>query len=113
MRRTDSDPPYPAPKPDTLFGPAASLAFLLEAYDFAHGKGHDPWAFAIELHVLLAAGLTPTYIRWLLQQGYLAQAAELTRAGEARRRFHPLANLCLAERGSFVLTDAGAVYART
>ncbi len=93
--------------------PAAPLILLLEARAYAQAAQRDPWEFAVEVGDLRLAGLTPNHLRWLLHQGYVAQALERTQPEADHREFRPVANLSLAEGACFVLTESGVAYART
>ena len=68
----------------------------------------DAWDFAVELEGLLIAGAMAADIRWLLMNGYVDAAMEITLPSDAARSFH--AGRCLAfnRQTCFVLTDEGA-----
>ena len=71
------------------------------------------WDFAIELPNLLASGLTRSDLRWLASKGYVLHACEITDPRDTVRQFRQGLNLAFTERTCFVLTPAGAEFART
>jgi hypothetical protein len=95
------------PHPDLS---AKGLHLLLEAYTCVRELKADDWQFAVEIGCLRAAGLTNTFLRWLLQQGYTLQGVECTTPGAPERSFQPISNLSLPEATCFVLTQTGAAY---
>jgi hypothetical protein len=87
------------------------LAQLAEAFYYASDTRRDVWDFAVERDRLLATGLAPNDLRWLICKGYVLHAREVTRPGKEGRQFHPARGLIFAERSCFVLTGAGAAFA--
>ena len=67
----------------------------------------DPWDFAVELAALVTAGAMTADLRWLLANGYIDLATEITKPGDPVRRFYPVRHLAFTGRTCFVLTDAG------
>ncbi|OAI54591.1 hypothetical protein AYO44_03355 [Planctomycetaceae bacterium SCGC AG-212-F19] len=80
---------------------------MFAARQYAAQAGRTVWEFAVELRVLTALGLTSNDLRWLLHQGYVQHAREITKPGSARREFEHIANFMLPEGACFVLTDQG------
>jgi hypothetical protein len=91
--------------------PSTGLRLLLEAYHCVRDLSADEWEFAVEIGCLQEAGLTNTFLRWLVHQGYARHGVERTDSGAQRRLFHPIENLGLPQNSCFVLTDAGADFA--
>jgi hypothetical protein len=112
MRQTRTNPPQALSGPRRMPIPARARRLLLEALDRAREEECDPWQFAVAIQPLRSAGLTDTQLRWLLRQGQVAQRLERTRPQDPRRRFQRLANLSLPEGACFLLTEAGAAWAR-
>jgi hypothetical protein len=88
------------------FEPA--LAILREAYAYACELGRPVWDFAVEIHVLRAAGLTHSDLRWLVCRGLVEHAAETTRDGRDSRVFRPTGALTFSKRTCFVLAETAA-----
>ena len=88
------------------FEPA--LAILREAYAYARELGRSVWDFAVEIHVLRAADLTRSDLRWLVCRGVVEHAAELTRNGQDSRVFRPTGALTFTKRTCFVLAETAA-----
>jgi hypothetical protein len=89
-----------------------AVELLVEAYDCACALGKDVWEFAVEVGTLHASGPTNTTLRWLLEMGYTAHAIESPKPEEGRRTFRPVLNLSIPDGACFVLTPAGAEFAR-
>jgi hypothetical protein len=85
----------------------SALALLVDAVAAARSTGVSSWDFAVELKMLLAAGLTASDLRWLVRKGYLEHGYEVTRPHDVARQFRPCCNLAFAERTCFVLTEVG------
>src|SRR5438105_879131 len=90
----------------------AALPILLEAYDYARQLQRSIWDFVVEIHLLRAAGLTNSDLRWFVCRGLVEQATEITRAAQDSRVFHRTGSLTFTKRTCFVLTEAGAALAR-
>jgi hypothetical protein len=90
----------------------AALSILLEAYEYARQLQRSAWDFAVEIDCLRAAGLTNSDLRWLACQELVEHGAELTRASQDARVFHPTGPLTFTKRTCFVLTQTGAALAR-
>lgn len=88
------------------------VGLLVEARDCAADLGKDVWEFALEARGLRETGTTNTVLRWLLDMGYAAHAAEIPHPTECRRMFCPITNLSIPEDACFVLTPAGVDFAR-
>jgi hypothetical protein len=83
------------------------LEHLAVAYRLARELECDPWEFAVEMHQLLALGLTTSQLRWLSVQGYLEHRSEVTGRNDAHRRFERSASLAFSEASCFVVAEAG------
>lgn len=86
---------------------------LLEAFEYAEDTGSEPWEFAVAMRRFKKLGLSESDLRWLARKGYAAHAREITRLEDAARRFRHTDNLSFYKRTCFVLTVAGAEYARS
>jgi hypothetical protein len=91
----------------------AALRLLLQAHDYSLGHGYKAWDFAVEIASLRTAGLSNNDLRWLIYQGYLAQAVETTGPQDDHRSFKPGGRIVLADAACFILTDPGVKYARS
>ena len=91
----------------------AALAQLAEAHQYAQDAGRDVWDFAVEIHSLCTLGLTRSDFRWLVCKGYVEHAREVTQLGEDGRAFRPSGDLTFTKRTCFVLTETGALLARS
>ena len=88
-----------------------ALTLLRRAYDYARQLKRDVWDFAVEVLVLRRVGLTNSDYRWLLCNGYVDHADEITLPGQDGRAFRRLGNLSFSKRTCFVLTESGAAFA--
>ena len=107
-------------QPEIEFNPGAisdnsslreAFSKLAHAVACARDSGCDVWEYAIELERLLADGLWASDLRWLVNKGYVAHAAEITRPSDKKRRFRPCDNLSFGQRTCFILTESGALMA--
>jgi hypothetical protein len=80
---------------------------LAEAHDYAQDVEAEPWQYAVEIGNLKAVGASDSDLRWLAERGYVEHAREVTRPGDASRRFAPPRGACFAKRTCFILTKAG------
>ena len=85
----------------------AGLAELALARQHAVDVRVDPWTFAIDIHALLALGLTKSDLRWLAEKGYVEHACEVTGPRHTARRFRPEASLAFSMRTRFILSQTG------
>lgn len=90
----------------------AGLALLLEAFDLTRDAGCHPWDLAVELSVLLAAGCSINLLRWLMSKGFLEHAIEFAPLDHDRRFIRKVNWLKFGETSCFILSPAGAGYAR-
>ncbi len=90
---------------DSVF---AALAMLFRAYRYAVESGRELWEFSIEVSEFHSTGISTSDLRWLLVQGYVQHAVELTSPVQTRRCFRHLANLAIPQRSCFVLTETGS-----
>lgn len=91
----------------------SGLALLLDADDAAHAVGAAPWEFALELSVLVDAGLSVTQLRWLISKGFLEHGIERLPRGRAKRSVHRVKWLKLTKKSCFVLSTSGIEYGRS
>jgi hypothetical protein len=94
-------------KTGVVGSPRAALRELVSAWECAHDVKSDPWEFAVEAEDLAALGLGKSTLRWLVKKGYALHAREVTRPGDAARRFQPELSLAFASKTCFILTHAG------
>jgi hypothetical protein len=92
---------------DELGGLAPALRILLAADAGAAFAGRGRWQFAVELHFLLAGGVTPTDLRLLLSAGLVEHAVERP-ASNGRRAICRISNLSIPPQACFLLTKRGA-----
>ena len=97
-------PVSPLPVDMAQFG----LAALLEAFDLAQQLHVNPRDFALELSVVVAAGLSRTHLRWLICKGYVLHGTERAVGGKGRRLVRRIKELSFQDRSCFALTAAGA-----
>ena len=90
-----------------------AMAELWKAWQYAQSPPRDPWEFAVEIKRLKEHSLTETDFRWLVAQGYLEHAREITTPEDRHRRFRRAAALHFSRRTCFILTPSGAILART
>jgi hypothetical protein len=83
------------------------LGQLATAREYAICIHADVWDFAVELGGLLNAGAMVADLRWLLAQGYIDLATEITQPGDPVRSFHAVRCLVFTARTCFVLSDEG------
>ena len=97
------------PRDSRQFAPRvqAVLVQLAEARDYACDVQCDPWQYAVEIGSLLAAGATTSDLPGLIGGGYVAHGREVTKPGDAGRRFRKAGEAGFSERSCFVATDAG------
>jgi hypothetical protein len=94
------------PRAKLALSDAQSLAveLLAEARRQAERHSRDAWDFAVELDVLLTAGITVTDLRSLVCQGAILHARELTSPTGRNRRFRRLVSLGFPSGTCFVLS---------
>jgi hypothetical protein len=90
-----------------------ALALLLEAHEYTMELQRSPWDFAVEIGALQAAGPTTSALRWLVCKSYVEHARETTMYGDLTRTFQRSAGLQFSRKTCFVLTEAGAAFARS
>jgi hypothetical protein len=86
---------------------AAAAVLLRRADEFAESLRRSPWDFAVELAELRQLGLSRADLRWLVCQGLVDHARELTRSRSQERTFQVTGKLTFAGRTCFILTPAG------
>jgi hypothetical protein len=87
-----------------------AMNLLLEARAYSQSLQRNVWDFAVESHRL--SGLSCNHLRWLLCQGFVEHAAEVTSVVNDARTFRRLGPLELTKNTCFILTDTGVLYAR-
>jgi hypothetical protein len=115
--RNDAHSPRRLDLPHSLERPHRSLApsglrLLLAAYEGACQLDVDTWEFAVEARCLKAAGLTSHDLRWLVSEGHALLGVERTGTRAERRSFRRTIQPGILDSACFVLTAAGAAYAR-
>ena len=88
------------------------LLLLLESSAYARMLDEDPWEFSVEWPELRRLGLNCNEGRWLIHQGLVGHAREVTTLEDSRRRFVASTNLSLSERTCLILTEEGHALAR-
>jgi hypothetical protein len=83
----------------------AVLAQLHDAYDYSRVAGLNHWDFAVEIESLLTIGITTNDLRWMVSQGCVEHACEVTQPEDAARSFLPCRNLDFPPRSRFVLAE--------
>jgi hypothetical protein len=81
------------------------LTLLWQANDYLQLIGGNRWNFAVELCVLMEAGLSRNDLRLLLWQGLLDHAWEIKDSDKYERVFDRSANLHLSSSSCFLFTD--------
>jgi hypothetical protein len=85
----------------------SGLQFLWKSYLYARELFADPWEFSVEWLELRRLGLTCNEVRWLIRQGLVEHACEITATEDEFRKFVPCSNLTLSKRTCLVLTEEG------
>lgn len=95
--------------PDILQSDVLSkaISMLYRELSYAADAKRDIWDFSIDLADFKAANILNSELRWLLAQGYIVHAQELSQASEPGRKFVPIKSLAIPDRSSFVLTRKG------
>jgi len=86
---------------------AAAAVMLLRAVELADSVQRSPWDFAVEIDELRRLGLSRADLRWLVCQGFVDHAAELSAAHSHDRTFRTTGKLTFHQRSCFILTAAG------
>lgn len=97
-------------EPEGISFSAAARAAILElavGHDNAEDFRCGQWEFAVEIDFLMAAGLTPEEIRWLVASRYIEPAREVTKPSDTIRQFRPIRKFDLGRKTCFVVTAAG------
>jgi len=108
----DSDNPRLLSRDAMQESTSAAVRELLRAFKYARDTRRSEWDFAVDLATLRGHGATDNDLRWLLCKGYAKHAREVTKEGDAARRFEDAGELFLTERSCFVLTKAGLQFAQ-
>lgn len=111
-----SSPAQPLDRPRSLLltdRQQAVLGLLHDAYECAQHPQRPLWDFAVRISTLRAAGLTDALLLWLMYQGYVEHAIEVTPQGETRRSFRPSEPLMFTGRTCLVLTEEGVRHLHT
>ena len=88
-----------------------ALALLLQGFHYSQQLRHELWDFAVNIQELLHAGLTQNDLRWLVSQGYVEIASEITTPDSDRRQFRASGRFAFNPTTCFVLTGAGVLLA--
>jgi hypothetical protein len=89
-----------------------AVTLLTRARSYACVLGCDVWEFAIEIACLRRLGLGATELCWLVRQGYVAHALELTASLDGRRTFEDKGKARLSAGSCIILTEAGTAFGR-
>ena len=89
-----------------------ALALLWEAHRFAIEVSRDQWDFAVEIRNLRGAGVNESHLRWLVCQGLIEHAAEITHVRQRGRSFRPTGELIFTDTTCLILTPAGIEFAK-
>ena len=89
----------------------AALAALWRAYACARDLRLDPREFSLRLLHLISLGANESDLRWLVANGYVDQADELTTFRDPARRFRPSAGRAFTSGTCFVLSEKGSLVA--
>jgi hypothetical protein len=92
--------------------PLAPIRLLLQAILFAEDTGRNEWDFAVEISNLRQLGLNESHFRWFVCRQFVEHAEEITSLGDDGRSFRPTGRLTFTDTTCFVLTQAGAEFAR-
>ena len=107
-RRSKTLRASPPPTDPTGLKWEAALVLLRDAARYAEEVGRDVWEFAVEIDVLLTAGLTRNDLRWLAYKGYASHAVETTKqSARQQRSFVRRDAILFSPRTCFVLTATG------
>jgi hypothetical protein len=85
----------------------ATLKLLHEAELYARDANQDAWQFAVEIEQLRRTGITESALRWLVCKGFVRHADEVTRLGDAHRKFRAIGTFCLTKSVCFIINKAG------
>jgi len=89
------------------------VCLLLQGFDYARELNRDVWDFAVELSTLRAAGMTRNDVRWMIYQGFVEHAREVSLPGEIHRDFHHGGQIVFRRDTCLALTPRGAVALRS
>jgi hypothetical protein len=85
-----------------------ALALLSKPWACARELKLDRWDFALWLLQLQKLGVGESDLQWLILNGYVDQADDVTTYRDPARRFQPRRSVAFGDRTCFVLTEAGA-----
>lgn len=85
----------------------SGLSLLLESLDYSRAVDADTWEFSVEWPELQRLGLNCNHGRWLIANGLVLHAHEITEDQDEKRRFVSGARLNLRRDSCFVLTQQG------
>lgn len=86
-----------------VIGSKNALVELAQAFALSRRAGVCCWQFALEVHELRQKGLSLTELRWLVQQGLLKHAFEITHGSSPERTFQEHQTLKFDERSCFTV----------
>lgn len=90
-----------------------ALRELLAAYMYSQQANHGVWDFAVTVDELRSRGLTESDLRWLVCEGIVQHACEVTRIGDDTRQFQPTHPLVFTRQDCVILTERGIEFARS
>lgn len=88
------------------------LQLLWDSCVCARQASAEPWEFSVEWPELRRLGLTCNDVRWLIRQGLVQHAYEVTEAEDNCRKFVPCTSLNLSRRTCLVMTEEGRQVSR-
>jgi hypothetical protein len=80
---------------------------LRTAWLDAQHRGRNIWEFAVEMELLLGAGVDVNELRCWTDEGWVGHGLEVTQPRSKRRKFRVGRNLSFPKGTCFVLTEAG------
>lgn len=89
------------------------LVLLREAAEYAAQLERSRWDFAVEYSVLRRSGLNRNDCRWIVCQGWVTHAIEITSTNSCGREFQPENQLTFSKASCFTLTEKGLLLALT
>jgi hypothetical protein len=85
----------------------SAAELLSKAVAYADAMQCSPWDFAVEINEFKEAGVSLADLRYLILQGLLEHAKELTAEATGNRRFRPTGRLTFARHTCFILSQQG------
>lgn len=85
-----------------------AITELLAAFEMAHDVRRARWDFAIGLNSLTQLGVTESNIRWMICQGMIEHARDLTQPADKERNLVLTPALSFSNESCFVLSESFA-----